>query len=128
MNPKVKEIHSVYIDNLEEWIDVPVYDDGDLGKITAGIDWDGLSLVEYKKLLINHIDLESRIRSRVNSYIVRDEIYEHIIRRNPGLKPKIATVSGLPFYTPDQEESVREWFNSYKLRGTKPQIVQDESS
>lgn len=128
MNPKVREIHSVYIDNLEEWIDVPVYDDGDLGKITAGIDWDGLSLVEYKKLLINHIDLESRIRSRVNSYIVRDEIYEHIIRRNPGLKPKIATVSGLPFYTPDQEESVREWFNSYKLRGTKPQIIQDESS
>lgn len=122
--PRIKEIHSVFIDNLEEWIDVPVYDESDLSKIN--VDWDGLTMVEYKKLLIDHIDLEPRIKSQINSYIIRDEIYEQIIRKNPGLAPKLASVSGQPYYTEQESSLVMDWFASHAIRGKKPEVIINE--
>ena len=120
----VNEIHSVYIDNLDEWIDVPVYEEKDVEKWVASLDWEGVTLIDYKRLLIENLDLESKVRNRVNSYAIRDEIYEIIVKKNPGLQLKNAVASS--FYSEVEVRNVQSWFASGKTKGRPPEVIDGE--
>lgn len=124
--PRVKEIHSVYVDSLEKWIEIPVFEEQDLSRIYSQIDWSHQTDLDYKVLLVEHVDLESDVKASLRHPNVRNEIYNFIIAKNPGLKPKIASVSGQPYYTEQESSSVMEWFASHKIHGRKPEVISDE--
>lgn len=125
LRPRVNEVHSVYIDNLDEWIEIPVYITKDVEKIIKDVDFEGMTLVEYKKLMIETIDLEPKIRNQITSYAVRDEIYNFIIAKNPGLQFKNRE-SVDSIYTAVESKAVLNWFASGGNTGTKPEVIHGE--
>ena len=123
--PRIKEIDHVFLDSLERWIEVPVFEEGDLSFITSQVDWSKQTLLDYKALLVDHIDLEPNIRASLRLPDVRNEVYDYIVTKNPGLQPEFALESGHePYYT-EQEKSIMEWFSSHKLKGKRPEVIGD---
>lgn len=128
--PRISEIHSVYIDSLEDWIDIPVFDEGDVKKLIAQINWDGLSLNDYKRMLIDTIELDPRIKSGLGdgftSRSARNEVYDYIINKNPALQPKNAINSEEPLYNAIETRNVMEWFASKGVKGRPPEVISGE--
>lgn len=111
------EVRKVYLDNLAEWIEVPVFDQEEVIRLVNDIDWEGLDMRAYKKTLIEHWPgLSATIKAKLKNPAVRDELYEALLHENWGLSPKSALLDS-------DNEDVRAWFATNKARGRKPDVI-----
>lgn len=119
------ETKKIYLDQVEEWVDIPVWDQEELIKIVNLINWESLSLSEYKKALTSGWPgLSASAKARLKSSVAaRDEFYTMIVRENWGLKPGAAQNQKRPFYSEVELENVRLWFASNKVQGRQPLIL-----
>lgn len=110
------EVRKVYVENLAEWIEVPVFDQEEVIRLVNDIDWEGLDMTAYKKTMIEYWPgLPATVKAKLKNPAVRDELYEVLLHENWGLSPKSAVL--------DSDQDVRMWFASNKARGRRPDVL-----
>lgn len=120
---QVIEIRKVYVDNLAEWVEVPVWDQEEIIRLVNDIDWDGLDMRQYKKLLTQHWPgLSPSVKAKLKNPAARDELYDVLIHENWGLRPSSVLEPSL-VYTKIEADNVQEWFASHKVRGRPPDVL-----
>lgn len=121
------ETKKIYLDQVEEWVDIPVWDQEELIKIVNLINWESLSMSEYKKALTSGWPgLSASAKSRLkSSAAARDEFYTMIVRENWGLAPGSAFTQR-SFYSNVDIERVRLWFLSHGGQGRAPVVLSDD--
>lgn len=119
----IQEIKKIYIDNLNEWVEVPVWDQEEIIRLVNEIDWEGLDMRQYKKMLVElWPGLSSSVKSKLKNPAARDELYEVLIHENWGLAP--AEALGNQFvYTEIEKKNVEDWFASAKTKGRPPVVL-----
>jgi hypothetical protein len=118
---QVLDIKKIYLDRLQEWVEVPVFDQGEIIKAVNDIDWDGLDMRQYKKLLVEHWPgLSPSVKTKLKNPVARDELYEVLIHENWGLRPGSTMGS---YYNKIESDNVLAWFASNKLQGRAPDVL-----
>ena len=121
---QVLEIKKIYVDNLAEWVEVPVFDQEELIRLVNEIDWTGLDMRQYKKMLVEHWPgLSPSIKARLKNPAARDELYDILIYENWGLAPSEALSPGRAIYTDTEAQNVELWFASGKVKGRPPFVI-----
>ena len=120
---RIQEIKKVFIDNLAEWVEVPVWDQTELVEVVRDIDWEGLDMRQYKKILVEHWPgLSSSVKSKLKNPAARDELYEVLIHENWGLAP-VEALGNQFVYTETEKNNVQDWFATGKVKGRPPVVL-----
>lgn len=120
---RIIEVKKIYVDGLEDWIEVPVWEQDELLKFVNEIDWDGLDMRQYKKMLVEHWPgLSASVKSKVKAPAARDELYDVLIHENWALKPSEA-MSPRSYYSEAEKNNVMAWFASAKVQGRPPEVL-----
>lgn len=121
----ILEVKKIYVDNLAEWIEVPIWEQDEIIKLVNEIDWDGLDMRQYKKILVDHWPgLSSSVKAKLKNPAARDELYEVLLHENWGLRPSRVIPSEGTYYTRVEKTNVELWFASGKTHGRPPDVIQ----
>lgn len=120
------EIRNEYVDTLERWIEIYVFDQEDVAQMVSTIDLENMELAEYKNMLVSQwpgipVDVKQNM-----SQAATDEIYTMILAANPSLHPRF--VSQIEEFGDPNEAAVKEWFASGGHAGNKPVILEREDA
>lgn len=119
------EVRKVYVDNLAEWVEVPVFDQEEVIKLVNDIDWEGLDMGAYKKTLVEHWPgLSATIKAKLKNPVVRDALYDVLLHENWGLAPSTLLLEEAT-YTSIESDNVQAWFASNKVKGRAPTVLSD---
>jgi hypothetical protein len=125
MKLAVVDFRKHYLDHLESWVEVPVWNQTDLIGMVNEINWDELSLDDYKKLLVEHWpNLPMTVKTKLNNPAVRNELYDVLIHENWGLAPSEKLAPELPYYDEVSMKNVQLFFASNGSKGNPPDIVE----
>lgn len=121
---KILDVHKVFIDNLECWVEMPIFDQEELIKLVNEIDWEELSMTDYKRIVVQGWPgLSSAAKVKLRTAAARDEFYNLIVKENWGLAPGAALDQQRPYYPLVESENVRLWFASHKAQGRGPDVL-----
>ena len=113
----------IYVDNLGEWIEVPVYDQKQLIELVNEINWNDLTVEEYKTLLVqNWPGLSNSVKAKLKNPAVRNELYDVLIHENWGLSPTEGSADG-SYYSEVELRNVELWFATKKVKGRQPDVL-----
>lgn len=117
------DIKKIYLDNIQEWVEVPIFDQQEIIKAVNDIDWDGLDMRQYKKLLVEHWPgLSLSVKTKLKDPAARDELYEVLVHENWGLAPSVLA-SPTAYYTDLERVNVSTWFSSGGKKGVSPDVL-----
>lgn len=118
---RVLEIKKVYLDGLAEWVEVPVFNQDELIQLVNAVDWEGLDMRQYKKILTEHWPgLAPSVKAKIKNPTARNELYEVLINENWGLAPSVLAPDS---YSQVEKRNIELWFSSNKTRGRKPDVL-----
>ena len=117
------EIKKVFVDGLEEWVDVPVWNQEEVIRLVNDIDWEGLDMRMYKKTLLEHWPgLSASVNNKIKNPAARDELYDALVHENWALSPAEA-LGNVFTYTETEKDNVMAWFASSKVKGRAPVVL-----
>lgn len=116
----VVEFKKHYLDTLEIWVEVPIWDQPALIGYVNEINWDELTLEEYKKLLVDHWPgLPKTVKNKLDNPVVKNELYDVLVYENWGLVPS----ENRSYYSEVQTKNVEQWFQSGGKKGQPPVVL-----
>ena len=121
------EVRKVYLDDIGEWVEVPVFNQEEVIRLVNEVDWEGLDMRMYKKTLLEHWPgLSSSVKNKIKNPAARDELYDALVNENWGLAPAEA-LNSKSYYTETEAQNVQTWFsNGGKTKGRAPDVISFE--
>lgn len=117
------DFKKIYLDEIQEWVEVPVFDQEEIIRAVNDIDWDGLDMRQYKKLLVEHWPgLSMSVKAKLKNPAAREELYNVLINENWGLAPGSA-LNHSAYYNKIESDNVMAWFAGSKLQGRPPDVL-----
>ena len=118
------DIKKVYVDALESWVEVPVFNQEEVIRLVNEVDWEGLDMRMYKKTLLEHWPgLSSSVKNKIKNPAARDELYDALVNENWGLAPAEA-LNSQAYYSEVESQNVQTWFRTGgKAAGRAPDVI-----
>ena len=118
------EVRKVYLDDIGEWVEVPVFNQEEVIRLVNEVDWEGLDMRMYKKTLLEHWPgLSASVKNKIKNPAARDELYDALVNENWGLAPAEA-LNSQAYYSEVESQNVQTWFKTGgKLHGRAPDVI-----
>lgn len=126
---KVKEFQRQYVEGLEDFIEIAVFDEDDLKELMHKIDLTDIELSDFKKMVVNEWPgIPSLLRVRLSDDTIINEVYAKIVDANPLMHPKnifrIEAMNIEPELSDTDKRRIMLGFSSRNTTGTKVQVIQ----
>ena len=121
------DIKKVYVDALESWVEIPVFNQEEVIRLVNDVDWEGLDMRMYKKTLLEHWPgLSASVKNKIKNPAARDELYDALVHENWALSPAEA-LNSKAYYTEVEARNVETWFSTGgKAAGRAPDVISFE--
>lgn len=131
-NSKVVDRKQYYIDSMERWLEIAVFDEDYLqSSIIADLDLTDMEIDTYRTELLKKwpgFGYLARLAMSLDP-TAQKEVYDLIVKENPCLHPRnVVQIQGVSDRITFEHEEIARWFRTLRAQGDRPEVIDGQGT